>query len=67
LDGTTYVTLTTLDSSVHSGYNFFVLDEPVVGIKKFKFTGAATSSCAIAEIDMKGWLIYPTDPALTTI
>jgi hypothetical protein len=67
LDGTTWTNLKTIDSSVHSGWNFFVFEDPIVGISKFRFTGTDSSDCAISELELKGWLLYPTDPALTSV
>lgn len=52
---------------MHSGWNFYVFEEPIVGITKFRFQGTDESDCAISELEIKGWLLYPTNPDLSSV
>ncbi len=49
-DGTTWQVIKTLDTKVHSGWNFYNLDQPIPNIKALKFASTSKSMCQIAEI-----------------
>jgi IPT/TIG domain len=67
-DDVTYTTFNTIDGSVHAGWNYFVFDdgEEISGIRYLKYTGMTSESkCRLAEVAVKGWVLYKDDLALT--
>ena len=54
----------TIDGSVHAGWNYFGLDDgsEISNIRYLKYSGVtAASKCRLAEIHVKGWLLYKDD------
>ena len=67
-DGKEFTTIFTINSMVHSGWNFEVPENPIGNIKLFRFydsEGSLNSGCKLAELKLYGWIFYNQDIAIT--
>lgn len=49
-DGSVYVDILTLDSTIHEGWNTFTFDTNKPSYHKYKWTGATAGSCRFGEV-----------------
>ena len=64
-DGTNYVDILTLDSSIHEGWNQFEWTTAKPAYQKYKWSGATAGSCRFGEIKYYG-IVAKSDTATST-